>query len=84
MLNVMADKYISQQDKDGNKVSSLIISSDNKKNDLTITEFRDFLNELIKEGYGDYSLEASTQDGSTYSVRCEVLVHRVSKTIEIN
>lgn len=84
MLNVTDDKYAYQQDKDGNRVNSLVITSDNKKKDITITEFRDFLDELIKEGYGDYSLEASTQDGSSYSVRCEVLAHRVSKTIEIN
>ena len=84
MLNATDDKYTYQQDKDGNKVSSLVITSDNKKKDITITEFRDFLDELIKEGYGDYLLEASTQDGSSYSVRCEVLAHRISKTIEIN
>jgi hypothetical protein len=84
MLNVTDDKYTYQLDKDGNRVNSLVITSDNKKAGLTVTEFRDFLNDLIKEGYGDYSLEASTQDGSSYSVRCEVLAHRVSKTIEIN
>jgi hypothetical protein len=84
MLNVTDDKYAYQLDKDGNRVNSLVITSDNKKDNLTITEFRDFLNDLIKEGYGDYSLEASTQDGDTYSVRCEVLAHRISKTIEIN
>jgi hypothetical protein len=84
MLNVTDDKYTYQLDKDGNRVNSLVIASDNKKTDITVTEFRDFLNDLIKEGYGDYSLEASTQDGSSYSVRCEVLAHRISKTIEIN
>ena len=50
---------------------------------LTVTELRDFLNELINAGYGNYSVEADTQDGDSYSVRNEVLAFDVSKTVRI-
>ena len=50
---------------------------------MTVTELRDFLNYLIEEGYGDYDVEADTQDGETYSVRDEVLVFRQSKVVNI-
>lgn len=50
---------------------------------LTVTELRDFLNEMIEAGYGDYSVEADTQDGDSYSVRNEVLAFDVSKTVRI-
>lgn len=50
---------------------------------LTVTELRDFLNEMIKAGYGNYSVEADTQDGDSYSVRNEVLAFDVSKTVRI-
>ena len=50
---------------------------------LTVTELRDFLNELIDAGYGNYSVEADTQDGDSYSVRNEVLAFDVSKTVRI-
>lgn len=36
-----------------------------------------------EEGYGDYDVEADTQDGETYSVRDEVLVFRQSKVVNI-
>ena len=50
---------------------------------LTVTELRDFLNEMIEAGYGDYSVEADTQDGDSYSVQNEVLAFDVSKTVRI-
>ena len=50
---------------------------------LTVTELRDFLNEMIEAGYGNYSVEADTQDGDSYSVRNEVLAFDVSKTVRI-
>lgn len=50
---------------------------------LTVTELRDFLNEMIEAGYGDYSVEVDTQDGYSYSVRNEVLAYDLSKVVKI-
>lgn len=64
-------------------VNAINISDSSVKSELTVAELRDFLNELIDAGYGDYSVEADTQDGESYSVRDEVLAFDVSKTIRI-
>ena len=37
----------------------------------------------VRAGYGDYSVEADTQDGSSYSVRNEVLAYDLSKVVKI-
>lgn len=66
---------------DGKRVPALEIVGKGKP--LTVTELRDFLDDLIEEGYGDYDVEADTQDGSSYSVRDEVRVFRMSKTVTI-
>ena len=65
------------------KVNANLISGTSVKSELTVTELRDFLNELIDAGYGNYSVEADTQDGDSYSVRNEVLTFDVSKTVRI-
>lgn len=65
----------------GEKIPALKITGEIKP--LTVNELRDFLNYLIEEGYGDYDVEADTQDGDTYSVRDEVLVFRQSKVVNI-
>lgn len=65
------------------KIFGLIVSDDTVET-VTVTEYRDFLNKLIEEGYGDYTLEADTQDGTTYNVRNEVTVYRKSETVIIN
>lgn len=65
------------------KVNAINISDSSVKSELTVAELRDFLNELIDAGYGDYSVEADTQDGESYSVRDEVLAFDVSKTVRI-
>ena len=65
------------------KVNANNISGVSEKSELTVTELRDFLNELIDAGYGNYSVEADTQDGDSYSVRNEVLTFDVSKTVRI-
>jgi hypothetical protein len=65
------------------KIYANNISGDSKRSELTVTELRDFLNELIDAGYGDYDVEADTQEGSSYSVRNEVLAFDLSKTIRI-
>lgn len=75
--------YGYQLDTNGNEVRNLIASSGDTKKQVTVEEFRDFLNELIEAGYGTYSLEADTQDGALYSVRKEVIISRVSKDITI-
>lgn len=64
------------------KVNAINISGSSVKS-LTVTELRDFLNEMIEAGYGDYSVEADTQDGDSYSVLNEVLAFDVSKTVRI-
>ena len=65
------------------KVNANLISGTSEKLSLSVKELRDFLNELIDAGYGDYSVEADTQDGSSYSVRNEVLAFDMSKTVKI-
>lgn len=65
----------------GGKIPALKITGEIKP--LTVNELRDFLNYLIEEGYGDYNVEADTQDGETHSVRDEVLVFRQSKVVNI-
>lgn len=64
------------------KVNANNISGSSVKS-LTVTELRDFLNEMIEAGYGNYSVEADTQDGDSYSVRNEVLAFDVSKKVRI-
>lgn len=54
-----------------------------KNPSLSVKELRNFLNELVVAGYGDYSVEADTQDGSSYSVRNEVLAYDLSKVVKI-
>lgn len=83
MLKIEKAKYTYEETADGEKVCAKEVSSSSKKSELTVTELRDFLNELINAGYGDYSVEADTQDGTTYSVRNEVLVYDYSKVVQI-
>lgn len=54
-----------------------------KNPSLSVKELRNFLNELVVAGYGGYSVEADTQDGSSYSVRNEVLAYDLSKVVKI-
>ena len=65
------------------KVNAINISGSSVKSELTVAELRDFLNELVDAGYENYSVEADTQDGESYSVRNEVLAFDVSKTVRI-
>ena len=65
------------------KVNANLISGTSEKSNLSVKELRNFLNELVDAGYGDYSVEADTQDGNSYSVRNEVLAFDVSKTIRV-
>lgn len=65
------------------KVYANNISGVSEKSELTVKELRNFLNELVVAGYGDYSVEADTQDGSSYSVRNEVLAYDLSKVVKI-
>ena len=65
------------------KVYATFISGTSEKSNLSVKELRNFLNELVVAGYGDYSVEADTQDGDSYSVRNEVLAFDVSKTVRI-
>lgn len=81
MLKKEESKWTYEMDGDV-KVNAINISGSSVKF-LTVTELRDFLNEMIEAGYGDYSVEADTQDGDSYSVRNEVLAFDVSKTVRI-
>ena len=75
-------KYTYEVAKDGSKVDALELKG-SKGKAMTVSELRDFLNELVEAGYGDYDVEADTQDGESYSVRDEVLAFDLSKTVRI-
>lgn len=82
MLKKEESKYEYEMEGD-TKVNANNISGSSVKSELTVAELRDFLNELIDAGYGNYSVEADTQDGDSYSVRNEVLAYDISKVIKI-
>ena len=82
MLNKEESKWEYEM-KDDIKVNANCVSGSSVKSELTVAELRDFLNELVDAGYGNYSVEADTQDGDSYSVRNEVLAFDVSKTVRI-
>ena len=65
------------------KVNANLVSGTSEKSSMSVKELRNFLNELVDAGYGDYSVEADTQDGSSYSVRNEVLAYDLSKVAKI-
>lgn len=83
MLKKEEAKYTYETTGTGDKVYAKEVSGSSKKSELTVEELRDFLNEMIEAGYGNYSVEADTQDGASYSVRNEVLAFDLSKTIRI-
>lgn len=82
-MQKIESKYSYEDGDSGERIPALEITGAGKGKPLTVTELRDFLDDLIEEGYGDYDVEADTQDGATYSVRDEVLVWRKSKTVNI-
>lgn len=69
--------------KEESKYEYDLISGTSEKSSMSVKELRNFLNELVVAGYGDYSVEADTQDGSSYSVRNEVLAYDLSKVVKI-
>lgn len=80
-MKTVESKYSYEESELGERIPALEITGEDKP--LTVIELRNFLNYLIEEGYGDYNVEADTQDGETYSVRDEVLVYRQSKVVNI-
>lgn len=82
MLNKKEENWTYEMEGDI-KVNANCVSGSSVKSELTVSELRDFLNELIDAGYGNYSVEADTQDGSSYSVRNEVLAYNLSKVVKI-
>ena len=60
------------------------IRPDLNKKCLTITELRNFLDELVKAGFGDYTISASTQDGDSYDITGSLLAHTSIKNLEFN
>ena len=62
---------------------NLEIKPDQDKKYLTVTELRDFLDELIKADFGDYKISASTWDGDFY-ITGSVSVHSTNKELEFN
>ena len=83
MLKIEETKYVYETTADGVKAYAKEVSGSSNKEELTVTELRDFLNDLINAGYGDYSVEADTQDGESYSVRNEVLAFDLSKVVKV-
>lgn len=82
MLNKKEVTY-TWEEKNGSKVFAKEVSGVEKSNKMTVAEFAKFLNDLVAAGYGDYKLEADTQDGDSYDVRNEVLAFDLSKTVKI-
>ena len=82
MLKKEESKYEYEMEGDI-KVNSNLVSGTSEKSSMSVKELRNFLNELVDAGYGDYSVEADTQDGSSYSVRNEVLAYDLSKVVKI-
>ena len=82
MLKKEESKYEYEMEGDI-KVNANLISGTSEKSSMSVKELRNFLNELVDAGYGDYSVEADTQDGSSYSVRNEVLAYDLSKVVKI-
>ena len=82
MLKKEESKYV-YETKGDIKVNVNLISGTSEKSSMSVKELRNFLNELVDAGYGDYSVEADTQDGSSYSVRNEVLAYDLSKVVKI-
>ena len=60
------------------------VRPDLNKKCLTITELRNFLSELVKAGFGDYTISASTQDGDSYDITGSLLAHTNIKNLEFN
>lgn len=60
------------------------VRPDSNKKCLTITELRNFLDELVKAGFGDYTISASTQDGSSYDITGSLLAYANIKNFEFN
>lgn len=84
MLNKSVAKYSYELDENGTRLDVFeITKSDTLKKEITVADFRDFLNELVDAGFGGFSLEADTQDGASYSVCNQVLAFMKSKVIEI-
>ena len=82
MLKKEESKYVYETEGDI-KVNANLISGTSEKSSMSVKELRNFLNELVDAGYGDYSVEADTQDGSSYLVRNEVLAYDLSKVVKI-
>ena len=60
------------------------VRPDLKKKCLTIAELRNFLDELVKAGFGDYTISASTQDGDSYDITGSLLAYTNIKNFEFN
>ena len=82
MLKKEESKYVYETEGDI-KVNANLISGTSEKSSMSVKELRNFLNELVDAGYGDYSVEADTQDGDSYSVRNVVVAYNLSKVVKI-
>jgi hypothetical protein len=80
-MKTFESEFAWEENEFGERLPALEIVGDDKP--LTVTGLRDFLDYLIEEGYGDYDVEADTQDGSSYNVRDEVRILRMSKIVTI-
>lgn len=60
------------------------VRPDLKKKCLTIAELRNFLDELVKAGFEDYTISASTQDGDSYDITGSLLAYTNIKNFEFN
>ena len=80
-MRTRESEYAYERNDSGEWIPALEIVGEDRP--LTVKELRDFLNLLIEEGYGDYEVEADTQDGSSYDIRDEVLVFNHSKIVRV-
>ena len=60
------------------------VRPDLNKKCLTVMELRNFLDELVKAGFGDYTISASTQDGDSYDITGSLFAYTNIKNFEFN
>lgn len=80
-MKTIESEYSWEENELGKRIPAL--EAVGKGKPVTVAELRDFLDDLIEMGCGDFGVEADTQDGSSYDVRDEVRILRLSKMVVI-
>jgi hypothetical protein len=64
--------------------NGLMLTPDTKYDSMTVSQLRDYLDELIKAGYGNWNLSATTQDGASYNINGTLMAYNKIKELEFN